>query len=368
MSRELDTVFIQHKLAANPEAAEDLYQNDFVVIHYTETPISADPNEYKDAFDKTGDDDCRKAANKIKVLENWVREGKLVGADYGAASPELRGGMKVGKIEPVKSNQDPKISIIGCRGADLVGHIDVSLGTTEEQIMERAAKKSDDLHEVFQNAENSEEEIHIYKGIQLDDSRWVWYRDYPVLSAKHRRGTLCTWDNGDMKYLRAAYNCEQYLTNILGEGATNEKKARFLAPEQLEVVCLEYLRQEYRNFFQLFKIGGNLPPGSELRDVDIIGQSYPSETSIVAQVTHEKNHKNLNNKLEKLAAYARISENARLIFFGPLSGLNNTNVEIPKNIEYIPNGEVFEKMEELKPELLDAMLGFAPENETEGPL
>lgn len=367
MTSDLDTVFIRHRISSTSGAIEDLYRDDLIGVHYSNTPITADPEECAARYEETGKENHRKLGNKIDVLKNWAKSGALVGADYGASSQALKGGMKIGAVRPPNHDSQTHLLLIGCRGSECVGFIEVPFGTSESEILTRAEEASNSLFELFDNVEDIDDG-YVYTGLQLEDSRWVWYRDYPVLSAKLPRGALGTWDDGDMKYLRAAYSGATTLTEILGTNASAEEKARFLAPGQLETVCLEYLRQEYQHFLQLYSIGENLPPGSELRDIDILGRSHPGGISVVAQVTHERDADELNDKLKKLDGYARSATNARLLFFGPRTGYENPEVEIPETVEYISNGEVFTKLEQLKPALLDAMLTAPQENEIEPPL
>lgn len=367
MTEELDTVFIRHRISCTAGAIEDLYQDDLIAVHYSNTPITADPDECAARYEETGTENHRKLGNKIEVLKDWAESGALVGADYGSGSLNLKGGMKIGSVRQPDDSSQAHLLLIGCRGSECVGHLEVPVGTSESEVLTRAEESSSSLYELFQNIDDIDDG-YVYTGLQLEDSRWVWYRDYPVLSAKLPRGALGTWDNGDMKYLQAAYNGATTLTEILGNQASAEEKARFLAPGQLETVCLEYLRQEYTHFLQLYSIGENLPPGSELRDIDILGRSHPGQMSIVAQVTHETDADELNDKLTKLEGYARSTTKARLLFFGPRAGYENPDVVIPESVEYISNGEVFTKLEQLKPALLDAMLTAPPENEGESPL
>lgn len=367
MTEELDTVFIRHRISSTAEANEDLYQEDLIAVHYSNTPITADPEECAARYKETGKENHRKLGNKIEVLKNWAKSGALVGADYGAGSLTLKGGMKIGTVRPPTDDSQVHLLLIGCRSSECVGYLEVPVATSESEVLTRAEESSSSLYELFQNIDDIDDG-YVYTGLQLEDSRWVWYRDYPVLSAKLPRGALGTWDGGEMNYLRAAYGGSTTLTEILGAHASAEEKARFLAPGQLETVCLEYLRQEYQHFLQLYNIGENLPPGSELRDIDILGRSHPGGVSIVAQVTHETAADKLNGKLTKLESYARSPTNARLLFFGPRAGYENSDVEIPESVEYISNDEVFTKLEQLKPSLLDAMLTAPPENEGESPL
>jgi hypothetical protein len=367
MTSDLDTVFIRHGISDAARAIEDLYRDDLIAVHYSSTPITADPEECATLYKESAKDNHRKLGNKLKVFKEWAESGKLVGADYGAGSPALKGGMKMGAVRPPTDDSRVQVLLIGCRSSECVGYLEVPVGTSESEVLTRAKESSSSLYEFFKNFKDIDDG-YVFTGLQLEDTRWVWYRDYPVLSAKLPRGALGTWDDGDMKYLRAAYSGATTLTEVLGTNASAEEKAHFLTPRQLETVCLEYLRQEYQHFLQLYSIGENLPSGSELPDIDIVGRSHPGETSVVAQVTHEKSADKLSDKLKKLDGYARSPTNARLLFFGPRAGYENVDVEVPEAVEYISNGEVFTKLEQLKPALLDAMLTAPPENEIESPL
>jgi len=81
MTEELDTVFIRHRISCTAGAIEDLYQDDLIAVHYSNTPITADPDECAARYEETGTENHRKLGKKIEVLKDWAESGTLVGAE-----------------------------------------------------------------------------------------------------------------------------------------------------------------------------------------------------------------------------------------------------------------------------------------------
>lgn len=155
----------------------------------------------------------------------------------------------------------------------------------------------------------------IFKTVKLTKAKEISYLTYPLLKAiQPRQITITGWPS--------AYN---HLDAIL-----HNKKipldVNSLHPNQLEVICYEYLKIKKVIEVLLMPIGRSLP------DIDILG--IGNGKTVVSQVTHSDNPNEISAKIQRLRQYK--SKNSVLIFFGPESQSQGY-----RDVRYISTREVF---------------------------
>jgi hypothetical protein len=139
---------------------------------------------------------------------------------------------------------------------------------------------------------------YVYKVAKLTHCREVKYADFPLLLAiQPRQGTLVGWPSAK-DILRSALH-----------GEPLPIKVSSLSPDQLEVVCYEYLRTSERISRLL------MPIGRCLIDIDIFGIDKHGRR-VLAQVTQACSAKANAEKMNNLLAHR--DRESQLYFFGIL--------------------------------------------------
>jgi hypothetical protein len=215
--------------------------------------------------------ELKRSKYALRMMRNFGAEGAIVGADYNLLS--LDNQMLIGVIQPGSTIQ--------------ITHL----------------------------------ENRYYKTLQLTEVKEICYVDHPLLAAiQPRQVTISGWPSA-----------RKYLLSLL----TNRKlpfDVESLAPQQLEVLCYEYLRWKGQ------LTGLILPIGRTLIDVDIIGLGTDGKR-LYAQVTAQKNPNQTSAKIEKLLIFHK--EDTKCIYFCPkeahMEGLED-------NVEFISIETVFSEM------------------------
>ncbi|MBI4846481.1 MAG: hypothetical protein HY810_08475 [Candidatus Omnitrophica bacterium] len=157
---------------------------------------------------------------------------------------------------------------------------------------------------------------NIYKVVSLHDVKEV--KSPLLLAIQPRQGTITEWPSA-----------EKCLETIIS-GKVLPLDVNCLSPNQLEVICYEYLRK--KKILRVLL----MPIGRTLRDVDIWGIDDKGQV-VLAQVTFAKKSKNIKEKIEKLKLQG--AKNDKLFFFGRLEQKIDD-----KNMEYISIEEVFDDL------------------------
>jgi len=261
----MQTVFIRNKLVDDPDILKRLWDERRIAIHYGHKAISPDKRISIDPNDYIGE-----GKKALLRLHRYCEEGAICGATYHGYRPAH---MLVGYIK---------------KGSEIFGTYDYG--------------KNKDLP---------------FKVVQLDQVIEVPYEKYPVLSVIQPRGrTVTGWASA-----------EKHLNAIL-KGEPMEEAVTSLAPEQLEVICYEYLR--VKGIIQTLQMS----IGRTRKDIDIHGMDFEGN-SVIAQVTQSDNLGEVNNKIDLLVGYK--SNNTKLIFFG-----KEKHKQENENVQYIPIEEVFD--------------------------
>lgn len=125
-------------------------------------------------------------------------------------------------------------------------------------------------------------------------------------------------------------------------------KVGSLTPEQLEVICYEYLRDK-KGLSRLI-----MPIGRTLQDVDIWGISKDGK-DIFAQVTHSEDANKIGDKLVDLKSHkSHMGKKSVLFFFGPENEKHKCSGTECTDINYIPVEVVFKEFK--KSDMITAML------------
>lgn len=150
---------------------------------------------------------------------------------------------------------------------------------------------------------------YVYKVAQLTNCREVRYVDFPLLLAiQPRQGTLVGWPSAG-----AVLRCALY-----GESLPIEVSS--LSPDQLEVVCYEYLRTS-KKISRLL-----MPIGRGLVDIDIFGIDSLGRR-VLAQVTQAYSDRKNAEKMGNL--FAHKDSDSQLYFFGISQSVQkNPGVEV----------------------------------------
>lgn len=246
----MKAIFIRNKLGCSDTMLNHLWEKRLIAIHF-EDIFSTDPKDYHKSS----------AIKAIKKLNNYCKDGVIVGSTYPKIHPDT---ILVGEIPA--GSQIEKLEEYGNR---------------------------------------------IYKVVQMEKVREVFYKDYPLLLAvQPRQMTLNGWPSA-----------KNTLESILGMKEL-EIGVRSLAPQQIEVICYEYMR--YKGIIQVLR----MPIGRALKDIDIWGLDGQCN-DVIAQVTLADNPKVISEKVERLKSYKGMAH----IFFGPSSCENAVE---HGSMKYIP--------------------------------
>lgn len=334
MSGILDTAYVNHtsKVSLHQDVLADLYENRLVGIHYDDFP-SLNETEWKEVFDdSTG-------GNAVSRLCEYAEEGRILTASY-TGHPDLGGGRLVGTVGPTNRTADSEVFLIICRnrkGNDhergIVDWMRVEPGAKRSKIESKADTLNSDAEEAVKQAienngfDEDDPDHRIIKGLAFnEDVDWVWNRDFPGLWAANKRQTIAGWNTGYV-HLYAAYYaaCDSGLEDMwevnekLPENK-QKKPVKLLSEGQLEVLCSQYLRRTYPNYFETMPVGGSLS------GVDIVGKSQGEE--ILAQVTFTSD---VEEKFRRLLSYANHSTTDDVVhfyFFGPKEGKTNISDKV----------------------------------------
>jgi hypothetical protein len=280
MYDEYSPGFARHKGGASDEIAEFLFENEMIAIRWKDLP-SADPDDY----DGRGSDE-------ISNLNQFAEDGAIVGASYRDAT---KTEMLVGIVEPGTG-----IELIELDGNNLLNRASVSPGESN--------------WEAFPN----DPEGLVFKGIELSDVQLVSIEDYPVLfesGVRPRHWSVCNWWQGE-EHLRAVAN-----------RSSKPFEVTSLKPDQIEILCEEYLRIVDSDYTRLAGIGG------QTADVDINGVSDGQR--IWGQVTMG-GETAVQEKLDTLSDYT--GESTDVLMFAPADSKPDS---LPKGVTYLPVEAVF---------------------------
>lgn len=362
----MNTAYVNHisSVDVHEGTAWFLYENNLAAMHYQELPISTDPDSFAENHE---------GQSTLEKFIEYVDEGAVLGVRINA-HPDLQGGMTVGSAGPVEDEKTPDspMRLIVSRSADpdgwacdcegactagcsVVGSIPVRPRTKEDAILEAARERAPEAYEVLQalvdlrdghgyeatvlndtalTLEDGEtKEITLLQAIQLnsDDTRWVWYRDFPAFATLQHRGTTNGWNKGS-EQLVAAY---EGVKNLLNHSATTTVEV--LSPGQLETLCSEYLRSEkYEEYFHEYPAGGSLTAA------DVIASDAETGRRVISQVTFDGANA---SKIRALASYVSEDEkDVDLWYFGSEVGPEDVPEDVDQEIQMKSVEDVFDEM------------------------
>lgn len=177
-------------------------------------------------------------------------------------------------------------------------------------------------------------ESYCYKTVELTDTVEVPYTRYPVLMALQPRQTTLTGWPSAQKALQAAI-----------KGRSLPREVSSLDPNQLEVLCYEWLRTN-GHLARLI-----MPIGRSMCDIDIFGMNDAGH-HVYAQVTHSTSPDTNDEKLDRLLSHK--NRKATLFYFAPQSFRTKR-----QGIRVVPIQEVFSDLlkDEASFRMICAMLG-----------
>ncbi|MCU4799779.1 hypothetical protein OB920_05290 [Halobacteria archaeon HArc-gm2] len=298
MYEDYETGFARHKGGITKPYSQHLWDNRQIAIHWKDL-LSADSEDYDG-----------RGSTEISKLNDFAEEGRVVGASYRRIT---KTEMLVGVVEP-----DSPVKVLLFQEEVLVDEREIEPG---ESIPE---------YQIPNNA-------RVLKALQLSDVRLVSIEDYPVIfesSVRPPFWSISNWENGE-PHLRAIIN-----------DSNKPFKVSSLTPDEIEVVCEEFLRTVDDNYRSLATVGG------QTADVDITGVS--DENRIWGQVTMGDEGK-VNEKLETLMQYS--GESTGVLMFAPNG---SEPQELPDGVTYLPVETVFETvaLNESGQSMLEQMLNI----------
>lgn len=385
---------IQNDCSGNWKLSYDLFQNKYAVIHYCDTPLSVNPNEIREISNDTKDDNLatsqRKLSNKQETLNDIVENGAIIAAQYKELTKkdDFGDGIYIARTGPIPDT-DPvgndssaiadttKIHLLFCRQNEIEFRLPVPPGSTRDQILDFATNLPDEQQQIVEQVANrgsgeATDESHsylIFKAVRLVNPTWAYYEHHPILHSKRKQGAIASWNNTD-DHVRGAYAGEENLLRLIdednhqSEAELKRAKAELLAPSQLEMLCMEYLRRRTPEYVQL------LPTGSSLKDIDIFAYDDTLERKILAQVTHQSSSSRLEDKHTKLLKYRGDGgvNRTRFYFFCPYSAqkleseFDRTRVD--PDVTYISTAEVYTAIENAAPKALEQYTSVRNPRET----
>ncbi len=155
-------------------------------------------------------------------------------------------------------------------------------------------------------------------------------------AARPRQGTVCQWPRIGRR-----------LENIL-EDRQQALRWESLSPDQLEVACSEFLREQTQAGLPRLSML-LMPPGRTMKDVDLYGVT-PDDQEVFAQVT-QRTATASNSKLRHLRDYA--GDRVHLLFFCDVR-----TVEQQDGVTLVPNALVDDWLQARVPQsrrLLDCL-------------
>lgn len=242
---------------------------------------------YGDIRSLDPNDYCKSGKQALTRLLKYCEEGRIVGADFRELH---RDKLLVGRITP----------------GSKVEAIDFSGGGQK----------------------------FCYKVVKLSDTVEVPYTRYPVLTAlQPRRTTITGWPSAQ-RALQAAIN-----------GRSLPREVHSLDPNQLEVLCFEWLRTTGRISRLIMPIGRNMC------DIDIFGINEAGQ-QVYAQVTHSTSDSENKEKLDRLDFHANMKSS--LFYFAPEGFITRK-----PGIQFVTIQRVFNELQNdpISSRMIGAMLG-----------
>lgn len=279
MYEEYKTGFARHKGGITKPYSQYLWDNHQIAIHWENIP-SSNPKDYSG-----------RGSTEISKLNDFANDGRIVGASYRRTT---KTEMLVGVVEA-----GSPIKILYLDEGDLVD---------EEEIKPGEAKTETAVPD----------DVRVLKALQLSDVNRVSIEEYPVIfesSVKPPFWSISNWDKAEI-HLRAIINDQ-----------SKPFKVGSLTPNEIEILCEEYLRIVNRNYRSLTKVGG------QTADVDISGAS--EESRIWGQVTMGGADK-IQDKMDSLTDY--VGDSTHVLMFAPM---DSKPEELPEGVTFLPVEAVF---------------------------
>lgn len=256
MTASLRTFFVRHtrKLDIDQATRDWLWKNGHIAVHY---PFDDKGDSNQDSESLNPEDYSGRAKSAIWYINTLASSGGYVCADYFGHADVL-----VGKVQPRS-----KVEIHRGKWGDLIG------------MPGREA---------------------VLKTVKLSCIQEISPASCaPIMAARPRQGTIMYWHKAGSAIQRIV------------ERESHEIALADLSPDHQEVLCSEYLRQEYLplSLPRLSKL--LLPIGRTMKDLDILGLSCDGER-ICAQVTFSP-LSSIEGKMKKLLEYS--GERTVLIMF-----------------------------------------------------
>lgn len=279
MYEEYETGFARHKGGITTAVSRYLWKNNQVAIHWDDLP-SADPDDYDG-----------RGSTEISTLNDFAKNGRIVGASYRRVT-------KTEMLVGVVKSESP-VKVLYLDGDELVHEDEIQPGESKVK-------------------PNLSTDARIFKALQLTDVRQVSLDDYPVLFENSVRPPFWSISNWS--------KAEQHLRAIINDESKPFDETS-LTPDEIEVLCEEYLRIVDDNYRSLATVGG------QTADVDISGVS--DDSRIWGQVTMG-NEDGVSEKLETLTDY--IGDSTKVLMFAPMDSKPDG---LPDGITFLPVETVF---------------------------
>lgn len=279
MYEEYNPGFARHKGGAAGQTSRYLWDEGYVAIHWREVP-SADPEDYEG-----------RGATEISNLNQFATRGAIVGASYRDVT---KTEMLVGVVR-----EKSDVTLLSMSGSEVHWEEQIAPGTGTREAVHGGEGK-------------------ILKALPLVDVKRVSIEEYPILfeaGVRPRHWSVCNWWNGE-PHLRAIVNETSKPFDVSS-----------LQPNQLEVVCEEYLRIVDDGYSSLDSVGG------QTADVDISGVS--GDTRIRGQVTMGK-RADVEGKVDALADYS--GESTQVLMFAPRDSRPG---DVPEGVTFLPVETIF---------------------------
>jgi hypothetical protein len=347
---EMNTAYINLKedMAITNDTARYFAENMLAGMHYAELPVSTTKSDFEDLSDSISSN-CGKGT--FESFVDYVRDPTVLGVRNNA-HPDLKGGLITGTVnsprpdvtnsrkpmgllltlseqDDLSDENEEKIERLRKRTQDIgptdsvFADIPLAQGLSSQDILDETRDMRDTVPEVieflselaaadpdgsfeafneeFKLSEGSLDTIHVFQVLRLNpkDTRWVWYRDYPLFGSINHRGTTNGWETGASQLL-AAYAGVRKRDEIRDITWVDSKfnNKDLIAADELETLCSEFLRQglftelnrvereksdkePYGRYVHTYPVGGSL------QSVDIVAEDLDTGRPILSQVTFE---------------------------------------------------------------------------------
>lgn len=408
MANGLETVLFKYRTAGSTSLLKELCRRNYAVIHYTNYPPSANPEEYQHLSELNDSDqaDERSTLNsKVDYMNNWVENGAIVGTVF----PNEVAGVKIGGIGLEDSPSTQKIWILVCTENKIRAEVPLNpregtkdfekklLDPPEEATIDEGAQNiwEQVKYQVRENESKlwSQQKPHIeiretnkthtsdpiiFKACKMESSNWAWYRNHPVLHAYRKQGTCQRWIQ-DSAYLKATFHGQTDIAKQkLGISFRDVNKeqyhslANILSYTQLELICAEYLREfKHQGYAPVLDVGRSLE-GIDISAID----TELRNLRILAQVTQETDFDDLNSKIDSLHEFGQTtseekSTDVQLYFFSRYEKdeleENHKIDSVDSEIEFITTKTVLKRMEQNRPDFVSELFSLTNPSETPDP-